>query len=312
MQFLAEAARRSAMAATASEQHRSLICQNRDIALPIRGQVFTVLVDATYFNLELWETTATRAWSKLKACHTRLLRRLFVKEIPADDLMRLPEHVMCMRTGHPPLEVLLRSKRLRYLISLIKAAPRVRWALIKWQQSWAQSVKEDLRWFTGYCAGKWPAVEATAWPLWWHQVHEHPGQFRRDVRKATAAATVDFVFAGVTRAAEEAALRDTCREFPRLCRMQPAEVWVCAPCLKTFSRKAHLAVHFFKVHQRKARQRYFHGDSRCPGCGLQYHCVDRLYRCIWLTRESAGSTFMILDCYVNPRGREPAAKRGGT
>ena len=85
MQFKAEGARRAVMAAAAVETHRGLIFSTR-ISVATRGKVFTILVDMTYFNLELWTTGHSKPWQKLVASHTKLMRRLFAKDIEASRL----------------------------------------------------------------------------------------------------------------------------------------------------------------------------------------------------------------------------------
>ena len=155
MTYKGEGARRAAMAGTAFETYRSLVFQQKQIPLQVRGQVFTILVDATLFNLEIWEEENNKAWVKLEAVHARLFRIIFAKDFPPDELLKLPLHRMSQLTGHPPLSLMLKSKRLRYMVSLIAAAPAVLWALIKQQGKWAAEVQEDLRWLRRY-EHDWP------------------------------------------------------------------------------------------------------------------------------------------------------------
>ena len=231
------------MAASAFETYRKVLFQQQGIPLTVRGQLFTILVDATFFNLEIWEADNSKAWRQLEIDHTKLMRRIFAKEIPQAQLVKMPLYQMCQRTGHPPLDVMLKSRRLRYLITLVTAAPKILWALIKYQKTWAMEVVTDMEWLRRYDS-TWPEACEATWPQWWHAIKQGPGRFRRAIKKAATAATADFIHAGI-----------------------------CGPCKQTFAKKANLACHLFKVHGRRASHRYFVGDGRCT----HYHDVDRLH-----------------------------------
>ena len=277
MCFDAEGRKRAAMAAASFERYRSLVFQNPGIPAHIRGQVFGILVESTFFNLELWTDTASKSWQRLELAHAKLLRRIFVRDVPSERLVRMRFHDMCLRTGHFPLHIQLRSRRLRYMITLIKGAPRVLWAIIKLEGNWADALISDLAWLRQHDDRGWPGATPAEWPQWWHRVKQNPGAFRRAVQRAAYCATLEQVRHDVYCRRRDGAIRDVARQFPELYRRTPQEVWFCGPCRRVFHRKAALACHMFKCHQRKAAQRYYTQSAICPSCQKDYQDTSRLH-----------------------------------
>ena len=141
-----EAHRRGAIASTAFEPLRRLIFQNTSIPPKTRGQLFTVFIDSTYFNLEIWRGPEDKGWKRLVLGHQQLTKRLLAKDFPAEEIHQItPAEVTCL-TSHPPLWLIHKSKRLRFLISLINAAPPVLWALVQAERTWGEKLLQDLAW----------------------------------------------------------------------------------------------------------------------------------------------------------------------
>ena len=131
MNMETEAHRRGAIASTAFEPLRRLVFQNTSIPPKTRGQLFTVFIDSTYFNLEIWRGPEDKGWKRLVLGHQQLTKRLLAKDLPAEEIHKItPAEITCL-TSHPPLCIIHKSKRLRFLVSLFNAAPPVLWALIQ-------------------------------------------------------------------------------------------------------------------------------------------------------------------------------------
>ena len=97
-----EAQRRTSRAQGAFHEHRRRIYQNRDIPLPIRGTLFTAMVESTMFNLEIWGQPTGQAWEKLQAGHTRLLRRLVARDVRCERVLAARLSDLVAVTEHPP------------------------------------------------------------------------------------------------------------------------------------------------------------------------------------------------------------------
>ena len=265
-----EAHRRSAIASSAFAPLRGLVFQNSSIPMHIRGQLFTVFIDATYFNLEVWQGDADKGWHHLAQCHYRLNRRVLAKDFAPEVLQRMTgAEVVCL-TEHPPLAILLRSRRLRFMVSLVTAAPDIIWALIQVECAWGQALLEDLAWFKRYAGDNWPTLDHASWPCWWHAIRKSPTAFRRAVGKAVRLAMIAFVSDGLRELLYDGMGRSLANAFPTALDRDVASCWFCPPCKMAFKTKANLACHFFKKHQRVAPQRLYKGDVICPCCLHDY------------------------------------------
>ena len=81
--FKPEALRRLSQAAAACREIRDVVLQNVHIPRPTRAQLFSALVEATFFNLELWQQDVGSAWEKIVVGHSRLQRSILSRELPA-------------------------------------------------------------------------------------------------------------------------------------------------------------------------------------------------------------------------------------
>ena len=280
-----EALRRINRAQGAFQEHRRRIYQNASIPLAVRGVLFAAMVDATMFNLEVWARPCGPAWHKLQAGHARLLKRLLVKEVPGDSLLslRLPDLVAL--TEHPPLEIMIRQKRLRYLITMVRGAPDALWALLHVEEVWQQQCVEDIEWLRQHDVQEWPRICEATWPEWWQRLLGNAGAFRRALSRAARSATAEFALQGVFERVRDGMCRDAYRECPLAFRGDHCQVWVCGPCKKVFHKKAHLACHFFKAHGRKAESCFYLSGAICTSCGKDYATEDRLQRHLWHNKE---------------------------
>ena len=261
-----EAHRRGGIAAAAFEPLRAMVFQNTAIPLFTTGRLLTVFVDSTYFNLEVWKGPADPGWRRLELGHQKVMRRVLARDFPADEVVRLtPVEVTCL-TAHPPLLLLLRSRRLRFLICLLKAAPPVLWALIQMEGAWGRQLLDDLEWLRQFDVQEWPQVAPSTWPCWWHRISGAPNAFRRAVARAMEKAMVHYVADGLKNAHDAAMNRLVGKAYPEFEDAERATCWVCPPCKTAYRSKANLACHFFKRHGRVAQYRLYQGEPVCPCC----------------------------------------------
>ena len=134
-----ESLRRLAIAASAFDEHRSRIYQNTTIPVGVRGSLFTALIETRLFNLEVWRTTECKAWNKLRTGHMKLIRRMLAKDIAAEKLVKMTLAEVATLTRHPTLDILLRAKRLRYMVTLVRGAPAALWAMLHHEKQRKQS-----------------------------------------------------------------------------------------------------------------------------------------------------------------------------
>ena len=295
-----EALRRIARAQGAFQEHRRRLYQNPSIPLPTRGVLFTAMVESTMFNLEVWADHHGAAWEKLRAGHLKLLKRLVARDLPNDKLLSARASDLVVATEHPPLEILLRGKRLRYLLTLVRGAPNVLWALLHLEQTWQSSCRSDVMWLIDHADGQWPTFGEAYWPEWWCLLRDHPNVVRRAVATATRAATATFALTGTFKRLGDALLRDAYRMYPGAFSLEGGGVWLCGPCRKTFRRKAHLACHLCKAHRRPAECRFFTTGAICTACGKDFQSEARLQRhlgyskCCWEAVRASGRTASVV------------------
>ena len=274
--FKPEVLRRLSQASAACREIRSLVLQNVHIPRPARAQLFSALVDATYFNLELWQQDIGQAWDKLVAGHSRLQRTILAKEMPAMESMKLTPADATYLLGTPSLLCMLRAKRLRYLITMVSAAPPALWAVLKCERGWLGKLVEDLAWLKAHSAGPWPEVMPETWPMWWHEIKDQPGRFKRQIGTAVARFTVDSLPAEFMREADKAMQQEALSQGRAGQRRQAVEKHFCVVCQASFCTPSNLACHFRHVHGRRADHLYYSGGTRCCGCGKQHHTIDRI------------------------------------
>ena len=278
MSFETEAYRRVGSATSAFNTYRSLLFQNKAVSMQTRGQLLAVLVESTFFNAELWCPDKEKGFKLLERGFSRLLRRMLARDIETDEYNSLCEAEIVILTEHPPIKILMRSRRLRYLIGFIRAAPEVLWALVQAERDWGAQLWEDLAWLRNQIGSSLPAANESCWPLWWHFIQDHPGQYAAAVRKATRRDTLAFALNGLRAHHEKALTRRVCREFPgsHVCSVEAH--WICVPCRKRFRNKCNLSCHFFRSHGRIAAHRLYAGGTICPSCRKQFHDCFRVQR----------------------------------
>ena len=285
-----EALRRLSRAQGAFQEHRRRIYQNVSIPLPVRGVLFTAMVESTFFNLEIWGTMEGPAWEKLRTGHAKLLRRLMVRDFTAERLLSARQADFVAASEHPPLDVIVRGRRLRYLITLVRGAPKVLWALLHYEGQWKAQCRRDLAWMVQHDTAQWPDIREANWPEWWHIIRDTPAPFRRAIARATRAATAAFAVQGVIQRVHDGMMRDAYRSCPEAFRAEGHEIWVRGPCRKVFAKKAHLACHCFKTHQRKSEVRYFLSGAVCKACG-KVTCRRTDCKSTLLVKRPAGNRY---------------------
>ena len=270
MTLQTEAHRRTAVASSAFEPLRRLVFQNTAVPVEVRGRLLTVFIDSTYFNLEVWNGHLDKGWKRLQLGHQHILRRMLAKDLTAEEIYKLTPAECSCYSAHPPLHIIHITKRLRFMISMVRAAPPVLWALVQAEGQWGQQLLQDLRWFVKFAGGIWPDVTEVQWPVWWHRMRDAPNAFRRAVNRAADRAMLAFISDELCLAHTDSVHREIARSYPAAVAVMPATSWVCPPCKMVFQSKANLSCHFFKKHQRVAAQRLFTGGTICPRCLIDY------------------------------------------
>ena len=302
-----ETTRRLSKAQGAFQEHRRRIYQNTRIPIPVRGALFAAMVEATMFNLEIWNCSTGPAWTKLLAGHGKLLRRLLARDFDSETLLSFRLSDMVCVAQHPPLDIIARGRRLRYMITVARGAPPALWALLHYEEKWQAQCCEDFRWLRWHDVKEWPEFEEHTWPEWWHCLRDAPEAFRRAVGRATRASTAVFALQGAFSRVHDALKRDAYRFCPQAFALAGTEIWVCGPCRKVFRRKAHLACHLFKTHRRQAESRFFLKDAVCRACGKDFQTEDRLQRHLgysavcWRTVMQLGSTCSVATPGIGSR-----------
>ena len=172
----------------------------------------------------------------------------------------------------PALPTLLHVARLRHLLSCMRTAVPVMWAMLHWQGTWLASARSSLRWLWALLDGgaQYPDWEA-AWRCWRELCVSHPQKWKGFVRKAQTQAT----FKELWESAETQHLGLIVRQLRLKGASTPARPkpvgpirHCCAPCQRIFASYQAWSVHAFKCHG-------LVGEYRCVLSGLQCQACMR-------------------------------------
>ena len=272
-----EVRHRAGIAGSAFEAGRKLVFQNARIALEIRAAVFASLVENSVFNLGLWTGDEGAAWDSLKSCHFRLFRRMVAKQLDPESFYRLRPADVVLGSRHPPIEILVRARRISLFAAIVRSGSSSLWAVLEQQRGWMAAIDGDLRWLREVGNCRLPPLQEAKWPMWWSIFKDSPGRIKGATRRAVHRSMATYVEAQDTLTFERQFVRTAGRVLPGLGSSPTStSYWVCGPCQKAFRRKAGLAVHLFKVHGRTATYRKYSGPTSCPGCGVNFHHYQRI------------------------------------
>ena len=278
MTFCTEAHRRVAAACSPFNSFQSTVFQNVHIPLRIRGLLLSVFVESTLFNGELWCADAEKGLAVLNKGFQKLIKRMLCKDMTSEEFFALNTAEVTAITEHAPLHIMLRGKRLRYVIPFCKAAPPVLWALVQSEGQWGRLIVQDLEWLRQTEKIALPEVNETSWPMWWHFVLRQPGKYKAAIKRAVDKATRLFAYNGLLEQRDNALNRRVHRAFPGTMQLGGDVSWYCLPCDKAFRSKCNMACHLFKVHGRKAAHRLYNGGDVCPCCKKKYFDRYRIQR----------------------------------
>ena len=270
--FRPEARHRLALASQAYESARPLLLGNKALTLSTRVALFEITAATTFFNLALWQTEGP-AWDSLCTGHARLARRLLANQLKDKRLFRLPLPVVLWKTGCLSLELLAVRQRLSLLSSLVRAAPGLLWAALQAEKTWLVQIRLDLAWVIAGREEQWPPLNQQNWPEWWRQLKEAPQRLKR-LTKARIHEEQQHRMIGT---AIDICLWAMAKELRQGIETPTGEhIWWCRRCMRAFSDKPKLSVHYFKVHQRVAKYRLYAQGTRCQACGTECWSEGRL------------------------------------
>ena len=166
----------------------------------------------------------------------------------------------------PTLSTLLHVARLRHLLSCIRTAVPVMWAMLHWQGTWLTSARLSIQWLWALVDGGTQHSDWTsAWQVWRDLCVSHPQKWKGLVRKAQTQATLKEQW----ESAETHHLGLLLRQLrlkgastPERPRLSGPTRHCCAPCHRTFASYQAWSVHAFKCHG-------LVGEYRCVLPGLQ-------------------------------------------
>ena len=170
----------------------------------------------------------------------------------------------------PSLPTLLHVARLRHLLSCVRTAVPVMWAMLHWQGKWLASARSSLQWMWALVDGgtQYPDWEG-AWQRWRDLCIAHPQGWKGLVRKAQTQATL--------REQWESAEMHHLGLLVRQLRFKGAQTPVrptasgparhcCAPCQRTFASYQAWSVHAFKCHGLVGEYRRVLSGLQCQAC----------------------------------------------
>ena len=266
-----EARRRRGIAASSFEHSRKVLFQNKHIGIDTRLMLFSGIVGASLFNLELW-TPRLKGWSVLRKGYMKLQRRLLVHTLPDERPFKLAEAEVTFLSKQADLQIFARRKRIGFLVGMATYGSEEIWALAQW----AEQVRDDLVWLQLWSDCEWPKADCASRPAWWHLLKERGDWVKLQTKKAQRRC--------LEQCWKQAALKLFLHDAATALRgsswktheVFPDTTFWCMQCKQRFINKAGLSVHFFKKHGRKAGYRqYVHGTT-CRACGTDFHAEKRL------------------------------------
>ncbi|CAE7754403.1 Pol, partial [Symbiodinium sp. CCMP2456] len=270
--MLPETRRRLAIASTSLDEGKVLVYGNKTIDLPARVAVFEAAVRPTLFNLSLWLIRGP-AWTKLELGYARLLRRLLATHFQGEALFKLPSQLVYALTDSLPLHMVARKMRFALLCSMALTGPPGLWAMLQWEMEWCEQMQRDLEWLYAGDSAHWPQPCGASWPEWWRLLRCSTKRVKARVQKQLDTDFATYCSYHLRKLGLWALYRQAARALPGI----PVQrTWCCRPCGKSFAKKAQLAVHFFKVHARRASHRLNVEGTVCRACGRQYWSANRL------------------------------------
>ena len=217
-----------------------------------------------------WDQLSTREESILASAYHGMCFHMLRPAFSYDEALHLGGSRVLALLELPSISTLLHVARLRHLLSVVRTAVPVMWAMLHWQGRWLGSVRSSLNWLWSCIDGgsQFQSWE-TAWTQWKGVCHDRPKLWKGWIRKAQAQATLQEAWLGAEThhlGLLARQLRIAGAKLPALPQSSGPVRHCCAPCQQTFATHQAWSVHAFKRHGIVGEYRHVLSGTQCQAC----------------------------------------------
>ena len=266
-----ELKRRAALAWKACNSRKRLVFGSPRVACKDKVVLFESLVlSVLLYGAGTWDQLSGKDEAILTNAYHGMCFHMLRPRYSYEEALHLGGARTIALLELPTLQTLLHVARLRHLLSCVRTAVPVLWAMLHWQGVWLQSARLSLQWLWDHVDGG--SLHKT-WQSAWHQWQElcvrHPQKWKGLVRKAQCQ--------GVLREVWESAEAQHLGLLVKQLRLAGASVparpspsgptrHCCAPCQRTFPSYQAWSVHAFKCHGLVGEYRRVLSGLQCQAC----------------------------------------------
>ena len=260
---------RFAIAHDTLTRFRGQIFANRGLGFEQKKNFFTSLVMSTIvFNCAVWTPRNRRQHAAIEHAFFRLYRRFAVLHF-GQSAMQWGADRLYRALAMPKPHVVLIIARLRYLSQLLHSAQPHTWAMLQRNPQWYRQLQADIAWFDQLCPEKMLLDSfKDSWDAFAQAIGEHSTRWKNWLRAAMArhisTLRLEFEWHWWHGEIMKELLLQGYQCLPRQYHTDPAHF--CLKCKRTFARRADLAVHSFKMHQRLRHVRLYVTGEQCEHC----------------------------------------------
>lgn len=254
-------------------QYRNQVFANKKLPLSRKLQLFQMMVVSTIVhNAALWTPRNKRQRQQLQASFVRLYKRLGVLHF-GFEAQRWPLPKLLNSLDLPDPEITVRQARLRYLEQTCRTGQPHLWAVLQEDREWWSTIQQDIAWLCNHCPeilceGK----NLAEWSDLAEYLRAHPKAWKGHIKRA------------VHRHVTSRKLDEHWQEWQGVIMQEvieagfgykamaasPRQPFYCLKCQKVFQRRADLAVHAFKKHDRINPARKYVQGRQCEKCLKHY------------------------------------------
>ena len=276
---------RCGMMAATFQKYAKKVFMHRQVPLLQKGKLLEALIFSILrWNLGSWHTLDKASAHRYNASTMRLARRVCIGVFGSDQVWSWTDEQVLARLQFPSPTESLHLARLAFFTTAFHTAPTGLWMLIAAERSWINEIERALQWAHDQLKCSTPYFDYHDFHEAWLQgVCANGRHWRGWLRRAKVHAILQRVNQATInewhvnwydRLQDAGFQLPIPRPYTNTHNEPPA--FVCGPCRQVFRTKAAWATHSRKRHHRIDPMRRFIKDSRCRGCGSDYHTTRRL------------------------------------
>ena len=271
-----------ATAHQAFNQHRKLIYHNDQIPLRKKIEIFnTLVVTKMQYGADSWVAQDARTMKKYETAVLKLYQRLL--RWPHDGHHRTSELLATIQQPAPV--VLLRTARLRYLVTLFQCGVPNVWHLLGEDQRWVQLVEEDMIWMWEQLHHSSSMQDPRQHAAQWFDILQHHPKFwkrllkracRHDILQRRKIFQVVAFHDRFQQRMQEFMPERNHDIILMADENEDGATYGCMGCQLRCRTKAGEGAHMFRKHQQQAVLRHFIDQTQCRVCLREFHTFSKM------------------------------------